>query len=190
MKKLSYIILIILLVFSLFAFTGCKSKEKKTEEKLELSEIASETLVYYDEKTRDKITFEYFPEEKYKIVKEDTGGAFKSIEFENEDLNITVEMYLIQEYNGSFENSQEANKEANNYREFTVNGYNGYTYSQSNSSSIHSKILILQDLDETEGLSLYMYIDKMNSKKDTDLMETFYSEDFIRFLNTLTYENN
>ena len=51
-------------------------------------------------------------------------------------------MYFIKEYDGNFERNQENNKEADDYKEYTANGYKGFSYTDSNGLTLHTKILL------------------------------------------------
>ena len=184
MKRIvSIVFVLILLVSGLFILTGCnKEKEPGISEQ---ANIEMQTFEYLDENSGNKITFEYLPEENYEITDTDDGGKYKRIDFENKELNLAISMYFV---SSDFEHNRENNKEADNYREYTANGHEGFTYTESNGLTLQNNILVLPQPEEDFDLTLYMYVEKLDSSQDTNLVETFYGEEFQRFLNTLKYE--
>ena len=146
----------------------------------------TKTLEYFDDKTGNKVVFEYPEDEKFEITKEGVDGAYKEIEFKNEELNIKGDMYFIREYNKSFEKNKEANKDADNFKEYKANGFDSFYYTQSNENTIHNKILVAND--EDEGLSLYMYLEKNDYDKDSNLLDSFNDDVFQDFIKSIKYE--
>ena len=178
MKKIiSSIILVVLLVSALFILTGCE-KEKKPE-------VEMKKLEYVDEKSGNKVTFEYLPDENYKITDTDEDGKFKRIDFENEDLNLAISMYLVEE---DYKYDKDIQKESDNYKEYTAGDYEGFMYTQSEGKTIQNKIQLVPETEEDYALCMYMYIEDIDLDKETNLVDTFNGEAFQRFLSSIKYE--
>lgn len=184
MKRLISILLIIVLLSSLFVFTGCNKVEEKQEPKSE-NEVEINTLEYLDSNSGNKVTFKYLPEEKYEIEDTEEGGKFLRINLNNEDLNLEISMYLVED---DYEYDKEANKDSDDFKEYKAGNHEGFMYTESNGLTIQNKILLVPGTEEDYALSMYMYIEKLDESNETSLVESFNSESFQRFLSSIEYE--
>ena len=181
MKKIISTLLIgILLISGLFILTGCNNKKEP-----EAQEVEMKKLEYVDEKSGNKVTFEYLPEENYEITDEDEDGKFLRMDVENESLNLAISMYLVE---NDYDYEKDSQKESDNFKEYTAGNYKGFMYTESNGLTIQNKVLLVPETEEDYALSMYMYIEKLDYNKETDLVETFNSDAFQRFLSSIKYE--
>lgn len=184
MKRLISILLIIVFLSSLFVFTGCNKVEETQEQKTK-NEVEMNTLEYLDSKSGNKVIFKYLPEENYKIEDTDEDGRFLRMDIENEELNLAISMYLVQ---GDYEYDKDVNKTSDNFKEYNAGNYEGFVYTESNGLTIQNKILLVPETEEEDALSMYMYIEKLDYSGEADLLETFNSDAFQRFLSSIEYE--
>ena len=103
--------------------TGC-GKNKDDDE-------IKNKMVLHDNRTGYTLTFTFDEKDVDKFVKvkdEQTEGAFAQVEYRNEEKNMSLDMYFFKTSDESYVKGQENRMTSEHYKEYTWNGYEGYSY--------------------------------------------------------------
>ena len=176
-KKKLFVLALVLL--SLFAFTGCgKGNDEKKDE-------VKNQIIYLDDNSGYKVTFDYKNNEKYEITRTNESGKFKEIIFENKDKNLKFDIYFTETYIGSY-NTQKTNRNASKgYKEYDFGSYKAYAY---NADKYSLDFNVLLDSNEDKNVEVILfgnveYIDYSTANVE----ETFNSSDVQEFLKTIKF---
>lgn len=175
MKK--KLLLILLIVLSVFAVTGCGKEKVKKEEK--------KTIVLKDSKKGYKTTFTYNKDENYTDLKEDESGASTEITFKNEDKDVEFQMYYNTITDKSYEYNKEGRSKQKYYKEVKVGKYEGYVYGEYGSGLY--LILKLEENKDTLDVLLFVSIDRLDTNEDVVVADVF-DKDLKDFFNSVKFE--
>lgn len=117
MKKIvTSVLLIVVLIAGLFTLTGCGEEKTKTPEGKKLSFTSS-----------DKKTWDFYYPENAGIEVEDTSETYKILKDTEENYKIEINL----RGNTTYKRDKEENKDyfPETYKEFTLGGYEAYSYS-------------------------------------------------------------
>lgn len=177
-------IIIILLMTSILSLTltGCdKKQENKTKEN------STKTITLTDNNFGYKTTFTYNKEEKYSEVEEENGGKSKEISFENEDLDLSYQMYYTDMYQNRYKETQETRKAQKYYKEYKFGKYEAYAYGEY-SSGLYLNILLETDKEEDKAKILFVSIDRLDSNQDIVVADVVADKKVQDFFNSLKFE--
>jgi len=167
-----------LLLISLFVFTGCGKKEESTNTKVDISKKLTLTDEGYG-----TTTFTYGEDKDY-VVKDEHSGKYMTLKVTSEKENFELELYHTSTYAGSYETGKKNRSSSDEFKEYTWNGYKGYTYNGTNTSISFN---ILLDSSENEEKVLFGSMEYHNSN-DMHVLDTFKSDDFQKLLNSIKFE--
>ena len=172
-KNILIVGIILMLIASLFVLTGC---EKNKE------------IVLKDNKTGYTTTFKYPESQNFNIVDEDQeSGTFVEMTIENQEKNIELEMYYFEESDSSYELSKEGRKDADGYKEYKWNNYEGYIYSVDNNSLYFNVLLHKETSEDDMDIGLFGSLTSINYD-ESNVPETFDSKDFQDFMNSMEFK--
>jgi len=151
-----------------------------------ISASSKRTLEIYDQKTGYKTTFKYPAKKGYSVEKsEENTGTFPSVTFVNEEKNIKCEIYYYETSNSLFERNKSLRENSDNYKEFTINGYNGYSYT---AGLVLQSDILLKKSEDDRNLVLYIFMEKYDEQKDGNMNEIFNSNEMQEILKTIKFE--
>ena len=120
------ILLLLLIPVVLFMMTGCgETHEKGTKDKK-----LTKTIELSDSKLGFTTTFTYDAEEKYSDVEEDDSGKSTAIEFKNEELDVSFNMYYTTMKDTTYNETEKARSKQKFYKHYKFGDYEGYVYSE------------------------------------------------------------
>lgn len=178
-KKL---LLLLLIMPLLLITTACdKTHEGETKDKK-----ITKTIELSDSKLGFTTTFTYDAEEKFSDVEEKTGGASNEISFENEDLDVSFQMYYNTMRTTTYNDSEKSRSEQKYYKEYTFGDYEAYAYGEYD-DNVYLNILLGIDEDDMAEV-LFVSIDRMDNDKDVvvaevlenKLQDFFNSMEFVK----------
>lgn len=173
MKK--KLLLILLLPVFILLLTGCGKKESTTK-----------TIPLIDSVFGYATTFNYDVSENYSGVTKKEGGASKEIEFKNEDLDVSFQMYYTRMSKTSYDRSKEVRSAQKYYKEYKFGKYDAYAYGEY-ADGIYLNILI--DVDSTETAKiLFVSIDRLDTN-DSVVVADVLDKDLKKFFNTIKVES-
>ena len=159
MKKT--LLLLLLVPVLLLVVTGCGKKEEKKP-----VENNTKTIELTDKKFGYKTTFTYDKSEKFSDIEVDTeSGKTTEIEFENEELDVEIEMYYTDTFQETYEGTQKSRSVQKYYKEYTFGEYKGYAYGHYG-SSIQLNILIDTDSETDRAKIIFVSIDRKDSNEE------------------------
>ena len=176
MKK--KLLLILVLVLSVFAITGCGKKENKKKEE-------TKTIILQDDKKGYKTTFTYPKTEKYSEPTKQESGASAEIDFENEDKDVEFQMYYNTITDKSYETSKETRSKQKYYKEVKAGKYEGYVYGEY-SSGLYAIFKLEEDKEGLDVL-LFVSIDRLDTNEDVVVADVF-DKDLKDFFNSMKFE--
>lgn len=180
MKK--KIVLSLMLIVSLFMITGCGSK--KTEKKKETKKDDSIKEIVLKDEGFGTTTFKYDKDKDYEVeIKE--GGKYKTLVISSEKENFEVEIYHTDTSDDGYNSLKESRSNTDEFKEYTWNKYNGYSYDGSK-TGISFNILLK---DGAEAKVLFGEFD-YKDYKTADVSETFKGESVQKLLNSITFKEN
>ncbi|MCR4581177.1 MAG: YgdI/YgdR family lipoprotein [Bacilli bacterium] len=171
MKKKIFVCLFALMM--VFTLTACGSKNQTKDDRKEIT-IKDEGY--------GTTTLKYSKDKDYE-VKEETGGKYKTIKVTSKKENFDLELYHTDTAIESYRAGKENRKSTKEFKEYTWNNYQGYSYDGSK-YMINFNIL----LKDAEGNSKVLfgsmsYVDY----KEANVTELFKSEDFQNLLNSISF---
>ena len=183
-KKLLFVLLLPLF---LVLVVGCDKKEvAKSDDDITKVESKNETIELFDEKMGVKTTFEYDPSIKFTNLKEESGGASKSITFENENLDVSFQMYYNKMQVAAYNKSKQSRSDDKNYKEYKFRNYDGYAYGDYD-DGVYLNILLNVD-DEDYADVLFVSIDRLDTNKDVVVSKLLDDTVLQDFFNTMSVE--
>ena len=177
MKK--KIVLSLMLIVSLFMITGCGSKKESNKEKEKKVEDTRKEIVLKDE-GYGTTTFKYDKDKDYEI-KEETGGKYKELIISSETENFELQIYHTDQIEASYEIGKNNRSNSSEFKEYTWNKYNGYSYNGSK-TSISFNILL------EDGKVLFGVFDSINAD-EADMPETFKGDSIQSLLKSITFKS-
>ena len=174
-KKLLILLLIPALLITL---TACDKKGKDTKK-----ENNVKTITLKDEKIGYKTTFSYDKKENYSEVKEES-GASKEISFDNEDKDVSFQMYYNKISDNSYETSKNNRSEQKYYKEYKFGKYEAYAYSEYDDGLY---VIIKLAEEDNMDILLFVSIDRIDNNKDIIVKDVF-EKDLNKFFNTIKIE--
>ena len=173
MKKLRYILIIIMCIF----LSGCGDEKKETDSR--------PSIILEDKTAGLTTTWKYEENEKYSYHDSDYQGKYKEIIVRNENLNMRITLYYFETTNEIFTSSKENRRNRPGFKEYNWNGYDGYAYN-GDSEKISFQILLNtnEELNRTMAIAGEVnYLEQQNA----NVTETFNEEAFQKFMNTIEY---
>lgn len=168
MKK--KILLSLLVLTSLFIFTGCDKTEK----------IKKETISLKDSTLKYTTTFSYNADAGFSEVTKKTGGKFSEIEFKNEKENLTFDMYYSESTDITAKNIKNNRKENQKYfKEYKFGEYDGYIYSDYG-DNLYVVITLKEDTKEHKEVDLFTSIETIKYDKDIVVYDVFNKDGVIK----------
>lgn len=165
--------ILVLLIFVLIILcTGCGNKTITIEDK---SLGYSSSFTY-----KSNLGF------KLKDVVKGDNDSSDSVTFINRRLNINAIAYYVEMDKENYEIAKNMKKQNSKFSEFNFNGYDSYGYlSHDNLAQMYIK------LDEKDGnvITLYVYIEKIRERDNTDLFEVLNSDKMNKFLSSIKVSN-
>ena len=161
MKKI--LLLVLLFPIIILGLTGCKEK-KDNRKSISLIDpvFGYETVFKYDQK------------ENFSNLKTNEGGVSKEITFENEELDVSFQMYYTKLMKSSYDKSKEVRSKQKYYKEYKFNKYEAYSYGDY-TSGIYLNILI--DIDSTDTAKiLFVSIDRLDSNQNIIVADVLNKE--------------
>ena len=131
-------------------------------------------------------TFSYNKDSGFEIVKIDTeNGAHTAVILKNEKKNFELEMYYFENNPLVYKESIEHRKDNDYYKEYTWNGYSGYTFSSGD--NIRFNIFLKEDSVKNLDIILFGEMERIDSSDKTSIVEIFNSKEMQDFLNTIKF---
>lgn len=163
------------LIISVLALglTGCGSK--KTEYK---------TLKLKDEEKGYTTTMKYLKADGYEVEKSKEDN---SVILLNDAENFKITMNYEETTNEEYEAKQGRKLDRANYKEYEFGKYKGYAYSSDGSSNLKINVLLQEEKEDSKAVVLYMYIERIDSKKDTSVYSIFNGDDVQEILDTIKF---
>ena len=181
MRKDKIILLLLMIPTFTLVLTGCnKVKETKKEN-------TTKTIILTDDNYGYKTTFTYNKKENYTEVKEEEGGKSKEITFENEDLDLSYQMYYTDMYQNRYQETQEIRKNQKYYKEYKFGKYEAYAYGEY-SSGLYLNILLETDKEEDKAKILFVSINRIDSNQDIVVADVVADTKVQEFFNSLKLE--
>lgn len=161
MKK--KILLSLLVIISLFIFTGC---DKKKEDNKGTITIKDSTLKY-------TTTFTYDKNDGFEFLEKVTGGKYSEIEFKNEKENMLFDMYYSESSDDNAKKIKQNRKEnQKNFKEMKFGEYDGYIYSNY-ADDLYIVITLKEDTKEHKVVELFTSVETINYSNDAIVYEMF-----------------
>lgn len=176
-KKCLLLLLIPVLVMCLTACTSINGTSKD-----------GKTITLEDSKY-GKTTFTYDKKLNYSDFKEGKGGASKEITFKNTDLNIKVQMYYNKMKAASYDETKKSRMTQTYYKDMVFNNNPGYFYSNDRNSG-NINVVLYTDSKTSDTTVLFVAVEKIDNKKDTDMFSMLDSEDIYNLFNSMVFENS
>ena len=156
------LLLLLFIPVLLQVITGCGKKE----EQVKPVENNTKTIELTDKKFGYKTTFTYDKSENYSDIEVDTeSGRTTEIEFENEELDVDIEMYYTDAYTETYEGTQKSRSAQKYYKEYQFGDYKAYAYGNYG-SSIQLNILIDTDEENDRAKIIFVSIDRKDSNEE------------------------
>ena len=180
MKKL---LISILVLTTLLNLSGCNSKNEQKENNEETNNnIVSTKSVTLEDEDIGITTFKFDSNKDYEI-KEEYSGKYVDVTLSSKIENFELQLYHFITNDISYENNKNSRSESNNFKEYKWNDFDGYTYNGSK-NSISFNIFLKNNDGEVKAL-----FGEMSSQniENANISEFFESENFQKFLNTITF---
>lgn len=178
MKK--KIALVLMLVFTVFALTGCNTN-KDTKTKTEKKDTDKQ-IVLKDEGF-GTTTFTYSKDKDY-VVKEETGGKYKSLIISSEKENFELQIYHFDTTSASFGTGKANRSDSNGFKEYTWNNYKGYTYN--GDKDLISFNILLKD-NSNSSKALFGQMQPLN-RNEANIEETFRGDNIQKLFNSISFK--
>lgn len=178
MKK--KIALVLMLVFTVFALTGC-NKNKDTKTKTEKKDTDKQ-IVLKDEGF-GTTTFTYSKDKDY-VVKEETGGKYKSLIISSEKENFELQIYHFDTTSASFGTGKANRSDSNGFKEYAWNNYKGYTYN--GDKDLISFNILLKD-NSNSSKALFGQMQPLN-RNEANIEETFRGDNIQKLFNSISFK--
>lgn len=178
MKK--KIALVLMLVFTVFALTGC-NKNKVTKTKTAKKDTDKQ-IVLKDEGF-GTTTFTYSKDKDY-VVKEETGGKYKSLIISSEKENFELQIYHFDTTSASFGTGKANRSDSNGFKEYTWNNYKGYTYN--GDKDLISFNILLKD-NSNSSKALFGQMQPLN-RNEANIEETFRGDNIQKLFNSISFK--
>ena len=175
-KNLKSILVIGLMIIVLFTFTGCGKKDEKEDLK---------SIIYKDEKSGYTLTFKAPKDSKFEVKEEQNTGKFNEMIINNEDLNVSLDIYYVEMTDSSYNSGKEARSADEGYKEYKWNKYDGYSY---NGDKYSTYFEVYLDNDNSEGMMIGLFgsVEYINYD-NANVLEAFNSDDLQKFLSSMEF---
>lgn len=172
MKK--KILLVTLITLSLFIFSGCKDNKTETKSKEKIS-LEDKTFGY-------KTTFEYDKEDGFEFDKEETGGKYAEILFNNTNENLEFDAYYTESTKATSDSIKASRKEKKYFKEYKFGKYSAYSY-----NDYDDDLYLVITIDEKDNYSkeIFVSIEKIDYKKEGIVFEMFDNKVIQNFFKSI-----
>ncbi len=177
-KKL---LLLLLIPAVLFMMTGCGATHEKGAKDKKLTK----TIELSDSKLGFTTTFTYDAEENFSDVEEDDSGKSTAINFKNEDLDVTFNMYYTTMKDTTYNETEKARSKQKNYKEYKFGDYEAYAYSELD-DRINLNILLGIDEDKMAEV-LFASIERIDTDESVNVPKLLEDEKLQAFFKSMEF---
>lgn len=164
MKK--KVLLLLLIPLLLLSVTAC-GKTDKNVEKVD----KRKSVILEDDNKGYWTSIKYNDDENYTNIKENEDGSNPEITFENQDLDIEFQMYYNTVPKVSYEDGKNNRSGQKYFKEYKINKYEAYAYSEY-SSGLYL-VIKLDDSDEKNTVLLFVSMNRIDNNEDVVVNDVF-----------------
>ena len=173
MKK--KLLLVTLLTLSLFIFSGYKKKKETKSNSKEKITITDKELGY-------SVSFEYEKEDGFEFDKEETGGKYAEIKFNNKKENLKFDAYYTESTKITSDALKVSRKNKKYYKEYKYDKYNAYDY-----NDYDDELYLVISVGEKENYvqEIFVSIEKDNYKEKEIVYDMFNKDVIQKFFKSI-----
>jgi len=172
------ILLGVLVIISLFLVTGCDNTTSSTYDQNAFVLHYGDTSYAATLKKEDNQNFILYSKDK-------TTYMYEKLTISNKNLNILFDLRFTDVTKEEYDLLNESRKTAAEYKEYTWNGYKGYSYDGNNYNI--SYVILVDDANEQRYKIVQGSLSYYN-KENSNVTDAFKSDEFQKFINTIEYK--